>query len=158
MLGGFFLAKPHPLKQLMQTPLPPISYQKKQLYRPTLREVRFHYSILNKYIFKNQLIMPPIEIGICRNYWGMCSGSYYQTKKGTFCKIKLTDKWFCVQWLINTLAHEMAHQYEWDVLDKTMTHRQSFFIWRDELAKFNIDLKISHSHHKWFQYQDLSRC
>jgi hypothetical protein len=157
MLGGFFLARPHPLKRLMQTPLPPISYQKRQLYRPSLREVRYHYSILNQYVFKNQLVIPPIQMGICRNYWGKCEGITDQTKKGTYCTIKLSDKWFCVQWLITTLAHEMVHQYEWDFLD-TMTHRQSFFIWREELAKFNINLKISHSQYKWFQYQDLFRC
>lgn len=151
------MARPHPLKALMATPLPPITFQKKKGYRPSLREVRHIYRLLNKYVFKNQLKMPIIEIGTCRKYWGMCIGSEFPTKSGSRCKIKLMDKWFCVQWLVTTLAHEMVHQYEWDILNKSMTHRQSFFIWRDQLAKFNIDLKTFHGQKRWFKHQDFKK-
>lgn len=154
---GFFVARPHPLKELMKTPLPPISYQKRKLYRPSLREVRSIYRLLNKYVFDNKLTMPPIEIGVCRKYWGMCSGSFGFTKKGTKCRIRLMDKWFCVQWLVTTLAHEMVHQYEWDILQKNMTHRQSFFMWKDKLDKFNIGLKTYYGQKKWFRYQDFAK-
>lgn len=141
----------------MNTPLPPISFQKRKGYRPSLREVKHIYKLLNKYVFNNKLVMPPLQIGICRTYWGMCVGLHQSTKKGTYCKIRLMDKWFCVQWLVTTLAHEMVHQYEWDVLRKKMTHRQSFFMWRDVLAKYNIDLKTYHGQRKWFRYQDFYR-
>ena len=151
------MARPHPLKELMKTPLPPITFQKRKGYRPSLREIRQIYKLINKYVFNNQLTMPPIEIGTCRKYWGMCSGSEFPTRKGTRCTIRLMDKWFCVQWLVTTLAHEMVHQYEWDVLHKSMTHRQSFFMWRDQLAKFNIDLKTYHGQRQWFQYQDFKK-
>ena len=151
------MARPHPLKELMKTPLPPISFQKRKGYRPTLREVRNIYKLLNKYVFNNQLTLPPIELGSCRKYWGMCSGLDAPIRKGTRCTIKLMDKWFCVQWLVTTLAHEMVHQYEWDIMKKSMTHRQSFFIWRDQLAKFNIDLKTYHAQRRWFKYQDFKK-
>lgn len=141
----------------MTTPLPPISFQKRKGYRPSLREVRQIYKLINKYVFNNQLTMPPIEVGTCRKYWGMCMGLPYTTRKGTYCTIKLMDKWFCIQWLVTTLAHEMVHQYEWDILDKNMTHRQSFFIWKERLDKFNINLKTYHKQKKWFKYQDLNK-
>lgn len=151
------MARPNPLRELMKTPLPLISQQKRKCYRPSLREVKQTYDLINKYVFNNQLVRPPIEIGICRKYWGMCHGLPYQTNAGTRCKIKMMDKWFCMQWMITTLAHEMAHQYEWDVLEKGMTHRQSFFIWREKLAEYNIDLKTAHAQKRWFQYQDFKK-
>lgn len=141
----------------MKTPLPPISFQRRKGYRPTLREVKHIYKLLNKYVFDNKLVMPPIEIGICRTYWGICAGQHRPTKRGTYCRIRLMDKWFCVQWLVTTIAHEMVHQYEWDVLGKKMTHRQSFFMWKERLNKFNIDLKTYHGQKKWFKYQDFKR-
>jgi hypothetical protein len=151
------MARRHPLKEIMSSPLPSISYQKRKLYRPSIKEVRYFYKILNYYVFDNKLSMPPIYLGICRKYWGMCIGSDQKTKPGTFCQFKLTDKWFCVQWLVTILAHEMAHQYEWDILRKQMTHRQSFFMWKAKLAKFNIHLKTYHVNKRWFKYQDFRK-
>lgn len=151
------MARPHPLKELMKTPLPPVSFQRRKGYRPSLREVKQIYRLLNKYVFGNKLVMPPIEIGTCRTYWGICEGQHEPTNKGTYCRIKLMDKWFCIQWLVTTLAHEMVHQYEWDILKKRMTHRQSFFMWKTQLDKFNINLKTYHGQKKWFKYQDLKK-
>lgn len=149
------MARRNPLRELMQTNLPPISVQKRKLYRPKLSEVKKIYDLLNRYIFDNRLVRPPIQIGVYKKYWGLCLGHDKFQRKGTYCKIKLVDKWYCIQWLVTTLAHEMVHQYEWDVLRKPMTHRQSFFIWKSKLAKFNIDLKTYHRSHKWFKYQDF---
>ncbi len=151
------MARRNPLRELMKTPLPLITHQKRKCYRPCIREVRHIYRLLNYYVFDQQLVMPPIELGICRKYWGMCYGHEKYTKKGTYCTIKLMDKWFCVQWLVTTLAHEMAHQYEWDVLRKPMTHRRNFFIWKAKLAKFDIDLKTYHGYRRWFKYQDFKK-
>jgi hypothetical protein len=151
------MARPHPLKELMKTPLPTISQQKRKCYRPSLYEVKQTYDLINKYVFNNRLVRPPIVLKSCRKYWGMCIGSPTEVKSGTYCTIELMNKWFCVQWMITTLAHEMVHQYEWDVLRKNMTHRQSFFMWRDHMAKFNIDLKTYHGQKRWFIYQDFNK-
>ncbi|MEY4331818.1 MAG: SprT-like family [Bacteroidota bacterium] len=152
------MARPHPLKELMKTPLPSITEQRRKCYRPSLREINETYKLINKYVFNNKLKRPPIQLKSCRKYWGMCIGSLQEVSPGTFCKIELMDKWFCIQWMITTLAHEMVHQYEWDVLRKDMTHRQSFFIWREKLAEFNINLKTSHGQKRWFKYQDFTKC
>ena len=76
------------------------------------------------------------------------------------------DKWFSPQWLVTILAHEMSHQYQWDILgkqrlaegkEKIMSHGPSFFVFKDNLAKYDIPLKTSHSQGKWFKYQSMSK-
>jgi len=161
------MSRLNPLVRMMQTPLPSITYQRRKLYRPDLDEVHYIYNKVNQYVFDNALRRPPITLGHWKGYWGECTGRDYFTNHGTYCEIKISKSWFCVQWLVTTVAHEMAHQYEWDVVgdyyeergqDRRMTHRQSFFIFRDQMAHFGIPLKTSHRMKKWFKYQDFSRC
>jgi hypothetical protein len=154
------------LTELMREELPPIAYQKRLCYRTDYDEVVALYRLINKTIFNYKLIMPEIEVmPRCRKYWGMCYGSLEmpsQTK--SYCKIRLMDKWYCKQWLITVLAHEMCHQYQWDIqgLERLkrgrqplMSHGPSFFVFRDKLKKYGISLKSAHSKRKWFRYQNL---
>ena len=76
------------------------------------------------------------------------------------------DKWYCKQWLVTTLAHEMCHQYQWEIIgaerismgkDPIMSHGPSFFLFRERLKEHGISLKTSHSKRKWFKYQNLFR-
>lgn len=77
------------------------------------------------------------------------------------------DKWYCRQWLIIVLAHEMCHQYQWDVVGEKrikqgknpiMSHGPSFFIYRDKLAKHGIPLKRWQRMRKWFRTQNVFKC
>jgi hypothetical protein len=142
----------------MNAELPSITEQRQLCYRPHIHEVEYVYDRLNYYLFDYSLAMPEITLGSCKQYWGMCSGYHELQSYGTACTLKLMDKWFCAQWMVTTLAHEMAHQFEWDVLEKDMTHRQSFFIHRDRMAEYGISLKTAHRMRKWFLYQDLFYC
>jgi hypothetical protein len=157
------------LTELMREELPPIAYQKRLCYRTDYDEVVALYRLINKTIFNNELIMPEIEVmPRCRKYWGMCYGSLEMpTKNKSFCKIRLMDKWYCRQWLIAILAHEMCHQYQWDVeglkrlgrgKEPIMSHGPSFFVFREKLKKHGIALKSAHSRRKWFRYQNLFKC
>jgi len=152
------MARRNELRELMQTPLPSITEQRRKTYRPTLEYVEYIYDLINKEIFNNQLTRPPIEMGICRGYWGVVLKQGFETRPGTDVVIRVMDKWFCIQWMITTVAHEMCHQYENDILKKNMTHRQSFFIWRDTLAKYGIDLKTAHGMRRWFKHQNFAKC
>lgn len=154
------------LSYLMRQELPSIGYQKRLCYRTDYNEVENLYWLINKRVFDNKLEMPVIEVSPrCRNYWGICYGGHdYTHTTNSFCKIKLMDKWYCKQWLITTLAHEMCHQYQWDVLgderelhgkDRLMSHGPSFYKFREKLAEQGISLKIAHSRRKWFETQDL---
>ena len=113
--------------------------------------------------------MPEIEVmPRCRKYWGMCFATHdMPTKTESFCKIRLMDKWYCKQWLITVLAHEMCHQYQWDVQgvqrlnegkQPIMSHGPSFFVFRDKLKKHGISLKSAHGRRRWFKHQNLFKC
>ena len=159
------MARPNPIRKMMAESLPPKTLQRRLPYRPSIEEVNYTYSLLNRYVFDNALRQPPLEIGILRDAWGMCQG-LCKPEDGykSFCSIKISDKWYCVQWMVSTLAHEMCHQYQWDVYgpereevgkDWLMSHGPSFLVHRQILSEFGIPLKTSFSRKKWFVYQDL---
>ena len=154
------------LSFIMSENLPNISYQKKMGYRTNNTEVENLYKLINQTIFESKLIMPEIEVrGRCRQYWGVCFGEIEKPNEShTYCRIRVMDKWFCKQWLITTLAHEMCHQYQWDIIgeerknqgkDPLMSHGPTFFIYRPKLAEHGISLKKYHGMRRWFRTQDL---
>ena len=157
------------LAEIMELPLPSITMQKRLQYRPSVNDVIHVYDILNHYAFDNQLTRPKIEIlPRCRKYWGMCMGeTSAQAENGSYCKIRLMDKWYCPQWMVTILAHEMAHQYQWDVEGPKrehngkhwlMSHGPSFFQFRNRLAECNVPLKTTHASKRWFTHQDMFKC
>ena len=165
------MSKNSRLYRLMSEDLPNKTYQKRLHYRTNHREVLALYKIINKEIFNEKLLVPEIQIlSRCRTYWGICMANsvvpdYEQHKSN--CTIRLMDKWFCKQWLITTLAHEMCHQYQWDIdgfkrvqLGKTpiMSHGPSFFIWREKLERHGIPLKTAHGMKRWFKHQSMWKC
>lgn len=157
------------LSELMREEFPSVAYQKKLLYRTDHAEVTALFRLINKTIFNNKLPMPEIEVmPRCRKYWGYCYGEPTRIKgRRSSCKIRVMDKWFCRQWLIMVLAHEMCHQYQWDILgdkrlrkglEPIMSHGPSFYIFRDRLAKYGIPLKRYQRTKKWFKTQNLFKC
>lgn len=158
------------LKKYMSTELPPISAQKKQVYRTDLKEVKHLFRVINKTIFNNELPMPEFVIfRRGKDHWGMCEAKtfYPRTDGKSNVRIHLSNKWFCKQWLIDVLAHEMCHQHQWDVysrkrvergLKPIMSHGPSFYMFRDKLAAHGISLKRYHRMKKWFKYQNFFKC
>jgi hypothetical protein len=156
------------LLQLMSEPLPNISLQKKLAYRTNKREVQELYNLINQEIFDNQL--PPAKLQVknyCRGYWGLCLADGFSIrKKRSQCTIRISDRWYCKQWLITILAHEMAHQYQWDVYSRErykqglmpiLSHGPSFFAFKDRLREHGITLKRVHRLTSWFKHQRLDR-
>ena len=161
------MARPNPIRAIMEAPLPSITYQKRKGFRVGPAEVKYAYKIVNRYVFDNQLRMPEIVTGITRDYWGMCMGSFVAYPTGSYCRIKLSDKWFCPQWFMNVIAHEMAHQYQWDIdrynradngLEPIMSHGPSFFMWRDRFSQYGLTLKTANGQKRWFDHQDFTKC
>lgn len=159
------MARPNPIRKIMAVPLPSKTLQRRLPYRPKLEEVEYTYDVLNRYIFGNQLNKPPLHIGRLRDAWGVCHGLCNPIPGyKSLCEIKISDKWYCVQWMVVTLAHEMCHQYQWDIYGPErseagknwlMSHGPSFLEHRNRLAEFGIPLKTAHSRRRWFLYQDL---
>ena len=157
------------LLDLMSEDLPNRTFQRKMQYLANIREVKALYRLLNKEIFNDRLIMPKIYIkSRLKGSWGECYGAdtpFNQAKSR--CSITLADRWYCKQWLVMTLAHEMCHQYEWDILSKTrvqhglpsiMSHGPTFFRWKKKLQTKGIPLKKWYDHDKWFMTQQLHKC
>lgn len=158
------------IKKIMELPLPTITEQRKKSYRPTLRKIRSTYRLINEEIFQNKLTIPEIQLIQRSRYWGLCmgkgrGGSPFPT--GSYCVIKLNNKFYSQHWMIATLAHEMVHQYQWDIyskqrvrqgMDPLMSHGPSFHMWKEKLKKHGIPLKEFNDHGKWFRTQHLFKC
>jgi hypothetical protein len=157
------------LKNLMMTELPPLTFQRKISYVTNIREVKALYRLINATIFNDKLSMPKIYVKPrMRDMWGQCYGADTLYNKGkSRCVIMLSERWYCKQWLIMALAHEMVHQWQWDIyskkrmrqgLEPLMSHGPSFHQWKDKLKKHGIPLKECSDHNKWFQTQHLFKC
>lgn len=153
------------LDELMEVPLPSLYEQRRLCFRPSYRFLNHTYELINYRVFNNTLRKPVLELQPnCRKYWGICYGNIHREKTGSYCRIRMMDKWFCMQWFVTTLAHEMVHQYQWDILgperekngkDWLMSHGPSFFEFREDLSDHRISLKTAHSQRRWFKHQDL---
>ena len=159
------MARPNPLKLIMEAELPSITYQRGKLFRPTIDDAIYSYKIINQYVFNNKLRRPVIELAQTKKCWGYCLWNDSHIWNGSWCKIRLNDKWFCPQWFMNTLAHEMVHQYQWDIHrwqyglpDKSNGHGPSFFAWREEFAYYGLTLKTSFGQKRWFRHQNFNKC
>lgn len=156
--------------EMMSQDVPNLTFQKKKGYRTSHREIVYLFKLLNKHTFNNELPLPEFRIiNRFQDYFGLCSAKYFVpvSSKRSNCVITLNNKWYCKQWLIMILAHEMCHQYQWDILSfkrqkegkqPIMSHGPTFFIFRDKLAKHGIPLRREYSVRKWFKYQNLFKC
>jgi len=118
-------------------------------FRPTLDRAQEVYELINRYVFDNGLNPAKLHIKRTRGYWGMCHGD--QNAVGNFFtkEIILTNRFPNLSSFVAIMAHEMVHQFQWDVLsnerqsqglDPIMSHGPSFFAWREPLAEYDIPL------------------
>lgn len=146
------------LIEMMAIPLEKRSVQIKKPYRPDMVEVQETFDILNCVIFESKL-RPTIQIKNClqsQHNHGLCE-SYSEPPKSI---ITINNIWYCKQWMIMILAHEMAHQYQWDVIGeeriknnklRILSHGPSFFVLRARMNEFNIPLKRVYDHHVYLE-------
>ena len=165
------MARPNPLRKIMSQELPSITYQRRKSFRPSDEDIVYCYNIINKYIFDDALTRPVIHKGSLKKAWGFCYWFNEQQESGSWCQIRMMDKWFCPQWFLNTLAHEMVHQYQWDIdrwhhielhgrdiHQNSGAHGPSFYVWRERFEYYNMNLKISFGQKRWFRHQDFTKC
>lgn len=147
--------------RFMSDELPTVTEQKQKLYRPTIGQVEFYYRLLNHLVFDDRLIRPDLVIRRLGGAWGLCIGH-----RDLRCEIHITDRFYCKQWFLAVLAHEMCHQYQWQVLGQEriinkkkpiMSHGPSFFLFKTRLKKLGIPLKITFKTGRWFRLQDFNR-
>jgi len=165
------MARPNPIRAIMAQPLPSLTYQRRKKFRPSTTDITYAYNIINKYVFDDVLIRPHIHKSTLRKAWGLCHWMQEEQVTGSWCNIRVMDKWFCQQWFMNTLAHEMVHQYQWDVyrwehlnyygkpmFEGSGGHGPSFYAWRDRFTQYGLTLKISFGQKRWFKHQCFTKC
>ena len=164
------MARPNPVRKIMAAPLPSITYQRRKSFRPNEADVTYAYDIINRHVFDNALQRPDIQSRTMHKTWGFCAWNWDDQGNGSHCNIVLMNKWFCPQWFMQTLAHEMVHQWQWDIyrwqqleIGKEIylgsgAHGPSFFAWRERFEYYGLNLKRYHRMKKWFKYQDFSKC
>jgi hypothetical protein len=94
-------------------------------FRPTIQDCREVFTQINNQVFLGELKMPSFRLVYTKAFWGECTG--------------VLESFLSRRLFINTMAHEMVHQWEW-LVNENMTHGPQFFQWREQLAKFNITL------------------
>lgn len=147
--------------------LPPLYDQKRRSYKTNQKEIKKIYNQLNKKVFNSELILPKIILlNRPKQYFGECKAIFSEpiyTNKSN-CVICLSTNWLCQQWLVMILAHEMCHQYQWDIeglkriadgRKPIMSHGPSFFKFKPKLKELGIPLKRMYSVDKWLQTQNL---
>ena len=162
------MARPNPIRAIMEAELPSITYQRRLSFRPSYADINYAYNICNKYLFDNRLRKPVIQQGSRRQTWGFCQWENDYDNTGSYCTISIMDKWFCPQWFIQTLAHEMVHQYQWDIhrfeyhngkMDKKSgAHGPDFFMFRERFDHYGLYLKQWYGQKRWFKHQDFRKC
>lgn len=164
------MARPNPIRAIMESPLPSKTYQRRKQFRPAMDEINYAYGIINKHVFNSQLKKPEILVKQLPKQWGNCLWETYQFSTKSHCVITLVPNWFCAQWFMNTLAHEMVHQYQWDHLRFELqtqgrdlylnsgAHGPSFFEWRDQFEYYGLNLKTWFGQKRWFKHQDFNKC
>jgi hypothetical protein len=161
------MARPNPIRAIMEAPLPSLTYQRRLSFRPSYAEVNYIYNKLNFYLFDNRLRKPVITQGSRRKTWGFCEWEHQLQDTGSYTTISIMDKWFTPCWFVQTLAHEMVHQYQWDIdrfesgreyKHESGCHGPSFFDHRERFDYYGLRLKTSYGMKRWFKYQDWYKC
>ena len=162
------MARPNPIRAIMEAPLPSLTYQRRLSFRPSYADKNYAYNICNRYLFDNRLRKPTITQGQRRAVWGFCNWEDDYDHTGSYTTIALANKWFCPSWFLQTLAHEMVHQWQWDIIGmkerggdyekRGGAHGPDFFQFREVFDYYGLHLKTSHGMKRWFKHQDFRKC
>ena len=99
------------------------------------------YESINRAVFGSALKRPKLIIGTYPDMWGECQGHHRGHRHGeTYTKcIRINRDWPNMKKLINVIAHEMVHQWEWERLG-VMTHGINFWAWQERLNNRGLRL------------------
>ena len=146
------------LGTIMETELPPKVYQREKRFRPDAKLVNAVYEMLNFQLFNSTLTRPQILLRQQRNQWGQTLCYSQRAKRGTDCIIDISDKWYCIQWLITVLSHEMIHQYQWDLRHTESPidfHGSTFYEWSTKFREHKIPLSDAYDGDYWLSNQQF---
>ena len=127
-------------------------------YFPTDAVAVRWYNILNQSLFENKLTRPQLIVKRLRGCkgqlhmdWdarysrkGTCNQNHIPYHNPTFSYvIELHHRFDTWRVFIETLAHEMVHQWQVQIQkDPTANHNKNFFAWREKFSKYKMDLGL----------------
>lgn len=102
------------------------------------------YDSINRAVFGGVLKRPRLIINSYPDMWGECQGSRRRCGHGEhFVKcIRINRDWPNMKKLINVIAHEMVHQWEWE-RQGTMGHGAAFWGWQERLGNRGLKLYVA---------------
>lgn len=102
------------------------------------------YDSINRAVFGGALRRPRLIINNYKDMWGECHGARRRCGHGepyTKC-IRINRDWPNLKKLINVMAHEMVHQWEWEKMG-TMAHGAAFWSWQERLGNRGLKLYVA---------------
>lgn len=138
----------NPLKNLLLEDIPVLK-SKTDSFTVSLSDIKHVWQLINTYIFADKLSKPKFIVKNSSKYWGLCIGNKIYNKKSG-CVIYIAKKVYSIHHLVYIVAHEMIHQYQWDIdgkkrlkkgLKPIMSHGPSFFKWKNKMNKYWISIK-----------------
>ena len=125
-------------------------------YRPTLPVAQSWFRTLNRGLFNGRLIEPELIVKNLHHDWGRCianwdnrkcrAGTYNQNvipyaKADIEYRLELHSKFPKWKDFIETLAHEMVHLYQMQVMeDPYSNHNKNFFAWKNKFKLAGLGL------------------
>ena len=132
-------------------------------FRPTVKDVEEWFDILNEQLFGNKLD-PFGKISIKRHKRFHALFHYWPKRENRPTELTVYRKFRNKKLFVEILAHEMIHQYQWEVegprrmtrgLRYRFGHGKSFFRWRAKFNKFGIPLTVYGDHHSVIRDRDI---
>jgi hypothetical protein len=143
--------KMNTLERMMAKPIPNRAEYWRNEYRPTRQKIALTYNLLNKTFFKDKLERPTIQVYRQRECWGWANLlDNYRVDMG------LNHRYPCEQFFIGVLAHEMIHQWQWEVdapwrrkngIRIQTCHGENFIAWKDTFAEYEIPFGMHLPHY-----------
>ena len=125
-------------------------------YKPTLQVAQSWFRTLNRGLFKGRLVEPEMQVKRLAHDWGRCIANWdgRKCKVGTYdqrvipyskapivYKIELHTKFPKWKDFIETLAHEMVHLYQMQVMeDPYSNHNVNFYGFRSKFKTLGLKL------------------
>jgi AAA+ ATPase superfamily predicted ATPase len=115
---------------------------KRDLYVPTNDAIKHWFRFINREAFGSELYeFRDIEIRRRHGCWAECTGDTDRKTGEKYSSLCMNHNFKSEKHFIEVLAHEMVHHYQW-IYYETMDHGQTFFEWKDELKKHNLNINI----------------
>ena len=127
-----------------------------KIYRPTLPVTQSWFRTLNRGLFSGRLVEPELFVKRLVGDWGRCVANWDNRKerRGTYnqrvipyakadieYRLELHCKFPNWKDFIETLAHEMVHLYQMQVMeDPYSNHNHNFYSFRSRFKQFGLTL------------------